>query len=784
MTNRNGAAPVSRINAHGRPVPAARYELFVEQEKLAVCRLHSIGVLVLVSFAASLIGAGLCPAEVTEAFDKSADPFPGEGYGNWRMSSSEGAARVAEGVLETRRTERPNETSFVWAFRTSRELFNAANLLEKFAKGFTVAVDIGGPQDSSSILAGISIGNIAALPYVGYDGFRWRDLAGETYLGKLIPLGWTPGVAAAPRQRLLVHVQPADTDYKLAVAVTEGANVFHTLKTFSRAQVGVLDKIGLYFRSAAGGGTGLFDNFAVSALDPALMAALEAQARRPKIVPLPEKMELATGTFSLTPETVIVVAGDARRAGQYLAWLLRRPTAYELPIRDAAPDAQTANCIVLRTDSAKEHLGAEGYELTIAPDRIVIEAATDAGAFYGVQTLRQILPAAVESEFPTVNVDWTAPCLHIVDKPRYSWRGIMLNPGFNFLTKDFVKRYLDAMACYKLNRLHLHLADAGWALEIKKYPKLTDLSNRRPITERWRNTYGKCTHGFYTQEEMREIIAYAAERHIVIVPEIEVPGHATGAIACYPELACPTWPEKTENPHTYMSYPCVFCAGNDKAFAFLEDVFSELIDLFPSPWIHVGADEVRKDHWAKCPLCQARMKAEGLNDVDELQSYFVKRIAAFVNSKGRKVIGWTEILDGGLPPGATVQSWLSPDHKKYGDATATVAAAGNDVIASTHSSCYLNYVGLPLEKCYAFEPTPAGLAPEAAKHILGVEPCLWGFPQHRTDGLVFPRLCAFAEVGWSAQEARNWGDFKARLEPHGRRLDEIGIDYHRDPAVW
>ncbi|MDY0167695.1 MAG: beta-N-acetylhexosaminidase [Thermoguttaceae bacterium] len=514
------------------------------------------------------------------------------------------------------------------------------------------------------------------------------------------------------------------------------------------------------------------------------LAAAETGPAQPTVIPLPEKMELREGAFTLGPETSIVVTGDARQVGEYLAWLLRRATVFEFPVRAAAPDGNPANCIVLRADSGKRHLGAEGYELTVHPDRMVIEAATDAGAFYGVQTLRQILPAAVESEFPAVNVDWTAPCLHIVDRPRYSWRGIMLNPGFNFLTKEFIKRHLDTMACYKLNRLHLHLADAGWAIEIKKHPKLTDLANRRPVTERWRNTYGKCTHGFYTQDDMREIIAYAAERHIVIIPEIEMPGHATGALTSYPELACPTWPETIENPRTYGSYPCVFCAGNEKAFAFLEDVLTEVIDLFPSPWIHIGGDEVGKGHWNRCPLCQARMKDEGLKDADELQSYFIKRIAAFVNGKGRRVIGWTEIIEGGLAPGATVQSWLHPDHKKYTEAAAVAANAGHDVIMSTHNHCYLNYVGLSLEKCYAFEPTPPALSPEAAKHILGVEPCLWGFPQHRTDELVFPRLCAFAEVGWSAKEARDFEGFKARLEPHGRRLDEIGINYRRDPAVW
>jgi hexosaminidase len=524
--------------------------------------------------------------------------------------------------------------------------------------------------------------------------------------------------------------------------------------------------------------------FSLTLLAGGSLVAVGAEREAPTIIPRPETMELRDGTFTFGPKTAIVVQSGTRRLGEYLAGLLKRPTGFALAIRDAATAAETADTVTLRIVPGKERLGPEGYELTVQKDRVLVEAAAEAGVFYGVQTLRQLLPAAVESECLTTGVVWSVPCLRIEDKPRYSWRGIMLNPGFNFLTKEFVKRHIDAMACYKLNRLHLHLADAGWALEIKKYPKLTDPTNRRPVTERWRKTYGKCTFGFYTQDEMRELIAYAAERQITIVPEIEVPGHATGAMACYPELACPTWPEKIENATTYMSYPCVFCAGNEKAFAFLEDVFTEVIELFPSPWVHIGADEVRKDHWSKCPLCQKRMKEEGLKNVDELQSYFVKRIAAFVNSKGRRVIGWTEILDGGLPPGVTVQSWLDTNHKTYPEAAAATATAGHDVIMSTHGNCYLNYLGLSLEKCYAFEPTPPGLTPEAAKHIVGLEPCLWGFPQHRTDELVFPRLCAFAEVGWSTKDARDWNDFSKRLKPHGRRLDEIGIDYHRVPAVW
>ncbi len=506
--------------------------------------------------------------------------------------------------------------------------------------------------------------------------------------------------------------------------------------------------------------------------------AADGGPAQPTIIPQPEKMEVGEGTFTFGPKTAIIVDAGTRGVGEYLARLLKRPTGFALEVRHLASADQQAGTVVLRMVSDKPQLGPEGYVLTIEKDRVLVEAAAKAGVFYGIQTLRQLLPAAVESECLTTGVVWSVPCVKIEDRPRYRWRGVMLNPGFNFLAKDFVKRHLDAMACYKLNRLHLHLADAGWALEIKKYPKLTDLANRRPVTERWRKTYGKCTHGFYTQDEMRELIHYAAQRHITIVPEIEVPGHATGAMACYPELACPTWPKTIENPTTYMSFPCVFCAGNEKAFAFLEDVFTEVIELFPSPWVHIGADEVRKDHWSKCPLCQKRMKEEGLKNVDELQSYFVKRVAEFIQGKGRQVIGWTEIVEGGVPPGVVVQSWLDPK-------VAVMAAnAGHDVIMSTNGDCYLNYVKLSLEKCYAFEPTPAGLSPEAAQRILGVEPCLWGFPQHRTDELVFPRLCAFAEVGWSPKDTRDWGDFIKRLKPHGRRLDEIGINYYRDPAVW
>lgn len=229
---------------------------------------------------------------------------------------------------------------------------------------------------------------------------------------------------------------------------------------------------------------------------------------------------------------------------------------------------------------------------------------------------------------------------------------------------------------------------------------------------------------------------------------------------------------------TYWDYRTNYCAGNDETFEFLENVLSEVIELFPSPLLHIGGDERRGGDWKRCPLCQARIKAEGLKDEDELQSYFIKRIAKFLAGKDRRIIGWTEIVEGGLAPGATLQSWRDPRH------AVTAANQGHDIVMSTSGNCYLNYLDLPLKKGYSFEPTPPGLKSKAAKHILGLEPCLWGFPQHRHDELVFPRLCAFAEVGWSPKDARNWPDFKRRLKTHGRRLDEFGINYHRDKTIW
>ncbi|MBU0616882.1 MAG: family 20 glycosylhydrolase, partial [Planctomycetes bacterium] len=364
---------------------------------------------------------------------------------------------------------------------------------------------------------------------------------------------------------------------------------------------------------------------------------------------------------------------------------------------------------------------------------------------------------------------------------RYRWRGMLLDCGRHFMTKDFVKRYIDLLAYHKMNVLHWHLTeDQGWRIEIKKHPKLTEIGA-------WRGEGDERYGGFYTREDVKEIVEYAKSRYIAVVPEIEMPGHSLGALAAYPELSCTGGPFKVATRWGVHSE--VYCAGNDKVFEFLQDVLSEVIELFPSEFIHIGGDECPKERWQACVKCQARIKTEGLKDEHELQSYFIRRIEKFLNSKGRRLIGWDEILDGGLAPNATVQSWRGMR------GAIAAATAGHDVISSPTSHCYLDYAqwrapGEPtwmgfidLKTCYSFEPTPTELTPEQAKHVLGLEGNMWTehAPQARVDWQVFPRLCALAEVGWSPKGKRDWKDFQKRLKAHYPRLDALGVTYFLPP---
>lgn len=422
----------------------------------------------------------------------------------------------------------------------------------------------------------------------------------------------------------------------------------------------------------------------------------------------------------------------------------------------------------LTTENANPALSPEGYELTVTANRVVIRAPHPAGLFYGTQTLRQLLPGPI-------------PCLHIEDQPRFPWRGAMLDVGRHFFPKEFVKRYLDLLAFHKLNTLHLHLTDdQGWRIEIKKHPKLTSVGSWRDETTGDGKRYG----GFYTQDDLREIVAYAAARHITVVPEIEMPGHALAALTAYPELSCTGGPFKVRTK--WGVEPDVYCAGNEKTVAFVQDVLDEVLAIFPSKFIHIGGDECPKARWKKCPKCQARMQAEGLKNEHELQSYFIRRIEKHLNAKGRRLIGWSEIREGGLAQNAAVMDWIG--------GALEAATAGHDVVMSPTSHCYFDYyqsqdhstepkaIGgyLPLNKVYSFEPIPAKLAPELHKHILGAQGNVWTeyipTPQ-QVEYMSFPRLCALAEVVWAPAAARNWDDFSARLKAHLPRLTQIGVNY-------
>jgi hexosaminidase len=432
---------------------------------------------------------------------------------------------------------------------------------------------------------------------------------------------------------------------------------------------------------------------------------------------------------------------------------------------------------------------AEGYDLEIAPAGAVVRSSTEAGAFYAAQTLKQLRAA-----------DGSLPCVTIHDEPRFSWRGMMLDAARHFQSKEYVERYLDLMAGFKLNVFHWHLVDDhGWRIEIKKYPKLTEVGawRKQPGYTNNGGIYG----GFYTQDDIREVVAYAAARHITMVPEIEMPGHSEAALAAYPELTCDGKPGFVGY---FFDYPCkaqrfpasscgVYCAGNEQTFAFLEDVLTEVMVLFPGKYIHVGGDEVDMGYWNRCAKCQARMKAEGLKDGRELEGYFMKRIETFLNIHGKKLIGWDEILEGGLAPNATVMSWRGVEGGR------AAVKAGHHAVMSPQNALYFDHAQSAspdhppswpgvnsLETVYRYEPVPDGLAPEQEKLILGAQANLWTCFTHTPellDLMTFPRECALAEIDWSPKVARDWKDFSARMEAYYSRLDALGVRYYRDASV-
>lgn len=507
------------------------------------------------------------------------------------------------------------------------------------------------------------------------------------------------------------------------------------------------------------------------------------------LVPIPEKMTATKGEFRLTSQTIILSDAKSKPTAEYLADLIAPATGFRLRI-ESATKKKTPSAIRIKIDPGAKSTGPEGYALEVAPNTVSISAASPAGAFYAVQTLRQLLPPDIESK-SKIDRAWVVPCVKILDRPRFPWRGLMLDTARHFFPKAFVLRTIDEMAAFKLNRLHLHLTDdQGWHLEIRRYPELTKIGAWREKSsskDYFNNPSGKAHGGFYTQDDIREIVAYAAKRHITVVPEIEMPGHAQAALASRNELSC-TGAKLKVLTHWGVNKE-IYCAGNDETFVFLRNVLTEVAELFPGEYVHIGGDEAVKDRWRVCPKCQARIHTENLKDEAELQSWFIRRIEPFLNSKGKKLIGWDEILEGGLPPRAVVMSWRGV---KGGIQAAT---EGHDVIMSPTSNCYIDYpqsrdgeptsIGaapLPMCRVYAYEPIPPQLTPDQARHILGTQGNLWTEyieTPEVAEYMFWPRAAALSEVAWSPAALRNWGSFQNRMAAVYRRFDVMGMNYRK-----
>jgi hexosaminidase len=498
------------------------------------------------------------------------------------------------------------------------------------------------------------------------------------------------------------------------------------------------------------------------------------------IIPEPAVMMLTDGSFIFDSNTQFVVEDESeQKIAQLLITLL--PGIEEKQIVNEAP---TQNFVHFLSDPALEE---EAYDLSITTSSIELKASAYNGFLYAVQTLHQLIPI---SDDPNA-----VPCLTIKDHPRFPWRGVMLDVSRHFFEKEYILKTIDRMALFKLNTLHLHLIDdQGWRIEIKKYPKLTEVGGFRVNQEHkhWnartdndpseKGDFG----GFYTQEDLKEIVAYAETRGITVMPEIEMPAHVTAAIAAYPEFSCREVPVAVPSGGLWPITD-IYCPGKESTFEFLEDVMEEVMEIFPSKYIHVGGDEATRTNWESCSDCKNRMKEEGLENTEELQSYFIRRMERFLSSKGRVLIGWDEILEGGLAPGATVMSWRG--FKGGWEAS----EQGHDVVMTPGDYVYLNqYQGdpdnepiafggfVPLSKVYSFDPIVDSMSTEQKKHILGAQANLWSefiTDEEMSEYMLFPRLPALAEVLWTPLEKKDWASFSKKIRPLMDRLDHLGINY-------
>jgi hexosaminidase len=524
--------------------------------------------------------------------------------------------------------------------------------------------------------------------------------------------------------------------------------------------------------------------FAINVINPTFIAAQKVQF--PAIVPAPVSLVQAKGHFKLSEKTKIVVdtdSKDARDVAIYFTEQLKALTGMQLSVSQSMEKSDNSFILKLNFNSSKK----EAYSLSITEKEIVLNGSGPAGLFYGVQTFFQLIDPKISHKSKI-----SVPCVEIKDEPLYAWRGMHLDVCRHFFPIDFVKKMIDRMAELKLNTFHWHLTDdQGWRIEIKKYPKLTDISAWRDetmvghYTETDQKFDGIRYGGYYTQAQIKEVVAYAKNRFITIVPEIEMPGHAVAVLAAYPEYSCTGGPFKVYTKWGVSDD--VFCAGKEGTFELLENILNEVADLFPGPYIHIGGDECPKTRWKACADCQKRINDNGLRDELELQSYFVKRIENFIASKGKKLIGWDEILEGGLPERATVMSWRG--YKGGIEA----AHSGHDVVMTPTDYCYFDYyqgsekdeplaIGgfLPLEKVYSFNPLPPQLSIDQKKHILGAQANVWTeyiTTEKHLEYMVFPRLCAMAEILWTPRELQNYPNFFSRLPVYLQRLNKAGVNY-------
>lgn len=521
--------------------------------------------------------------------------------------------------------------------------------------------------------------------------------------------------------------------------------------------------------------------FLVSSLGLLLcvIAAAQQQSATVSIIPAPKSLQTSPGSFKPSKQTRILYGdAEAKKVADLLNTFLKANHGTTFSAHQTKALASSGQIMIAQD----RHLPAEGYMLTVS-DKMIQLRGNGAGLFYGLQTLQQL----IRGEGGAIEV----PNVKISDEPRFAYRGLMLDCGRYFFPASYIKQYLDVMARYKFNRFHWHLTDdQGWHIEIKRYPRLQEISSTRKETvighaARSKTFDGKPHGGYYTQEEVRDIVKYAADRHITIIPEIEMPGHSEAVLAAYPNLGCTGGPYQVST--TWGVHKEVYCAGNDSVYTFLENVLTEVMDLFPSQYIHIGGDECPKTRWKECPKCQARIKALGLQDEHALQSYFIQRMEKFLNAKGRRIIGWDEILEGGLAPNATVMSWR-------GEAGGIAAAREkHDVIMTPNTYLYLDYyqgnpatepltIGgfLPLQTVYNYEPLPSSLTPEEQKYIKGVQANIWTEYQptgEMADYMTWPRGLAVAEITWSGADKKNYANFLERLPAQLALMDKAGVPF-------